>query len=578
MTQTGLEKRLAAVLVADVARYTALMEADTDGTVAAWQQAYVEAIEPCVSEHAGRIVKHTGDGFLAEFPLIEQAVRCALTLQQALATSPLNFRMGVNFGDIVDDGQDIHGEGVNIAARIEAFAEDGGICLSGGVYDQIRNRLSFQAEDLGFHSLKHVSAPVRIYRIAAGSEQGPAASSLPAASAEKPSIAVLAFENRSGDPEQEYFSDGIAEDIITELGRFHSLFVISRNSSFAYKGRSTHVREIGRDLGVRYIVEGSIRTAGKRVRVTVQLTEAETGKQIWAERYDRDVEDIFDVQDDITKTVVAAIEPELGGAERERARRSPPDNLDAWGLYQRGLWHMYRFTASDMAEAQHLFEQATQADPNFSAAVAGLSFVHFTNAYLGYKGDREKSRELALDLARRSVLLDSRDPVARCALGRAFMIGKAYDEAIAELQAAVALNPNYAHAHYNLGWAFVLAGRSRDAIASLDFAEKLSPQDPMLFAFCAVRAQALLHTGQEDLAEAEARRSSRSPNAHPNSRAVLVAILGLRGKSQAAKLELATILEERPAYSLQEFVNSYPYRATGELDRLLDGLRHAGVR
>ena len=316
MAEERIQRRLAAILAADVVGYSKLMEADEDATVSAWHAARSDTIDPGIADHKGRIVKHTGDGFLAEFPTVAEAVNCAVAMQKKLAENTLDFRMGINLGDIMDDGEDIHGDGVNIAARLEGIADTGGICVSGSVYEQVRKKLDFIFEDLGEQTVKNLSTPVRAYKVFL---EDIAAKT--GAVSDKPSIAVLAFDNLSGDPEQEYFADGIAEDVITALSRFHWFFVIARNSSFAYKGRNVDIRQVGRELGVRYVLEGSVRKGGNRLRITAQLIEAETGNHLWAEKYDGALEDVFDLQDQITEGVAGAIEPSLRLAEIERARR-----------------------------------------------------------------------------------------------------------------------------------------------------------------------------------------------------------------------------------------------------------------
>ena len=334
MEEQGSSRRLSAVLIADIAGYTKLVEQDTEGTVSELKSVRSSVINPAISHLNGRIVKHTGDGFLAEFPSVQDAVDCAIEMQTGLRTSSLNFRMAVNLGDVIDDGEDIYGEGVNIAARLETLADPGGISISGGVFDQVRNRVKANFEDLGEHEVKHVSAPVRVYKIeisisdATPSNKSSDTKTLP----DKPSIAVLPFDNMSGDPEQEFFADGMAEDIITSLSRYRSLFVIARNSTFAYKGKPIDLKNISQTLGVRYLVEGSVRKSGPRIRVTAQLIEGNTNIQIWAERFDRVIEDIFELQDEITEAIVSAIGPEIDQAERDRAKRLPPKNLEAWEL------------------------------------------------------------------------------------------------------------------------------------------------------------------------------------------------------------------------------------------------------
>ena len=369
MSDQSVQRRLAAVLAADVAGYTRLMEADSDGTVAAWQAAREAVIRPGVAEYSGKIVKLTGDGFLVEFPTVQDAVNCAITMQTGLAASTLDFRMGVNLGDIIDDGEDIHGEGVNVAARLEGLAEPGGICISGMVYESIRNRIAADFEDMGDQDVKNVSAPVRAYRIRLA---GKAEAALNEAISSRPSIAVLPFDNLSNDADQEYFSDGISEDIITQLSRSRWLRVVARNSSFSYKGQSPDIRTVSEELDARYVLEGSVRKAGDRVRISVQLIDGASGDHIWAERYDRELEDIFAVQDDITGTVAAAMEPELANAERQRASSKNPASLDAWDLYYQGTSAYYLRDKPNIAKAIAFWNKASNGTPISAAPGRGL--------------------------------------------------------------------------------------------------------------------------------------------------------------------------------------------------------------
>ena len=362
-------RRLAAILAADVAGYSRLMGVDEEGTHERLRAHFEELVDPKITEHRGRIVKNTGDGMLTEFPSVVDAVRCAVEVQRGMAErntgTPLEkrieFRIGINLGDVIAEGEDIFGDGVNIAARLEALAEPGGICISRVVRDQVRDRLDYTFEDLGEQQVKNISRPVRVYRVrdgAASIEEPLPASPRPLPLPDTPSVAVLPFSNMSGDPDQEFFADGIAEDIITAQSRFPSLFVIARNSSFIYKGRAVDVKQVGRELGVRYVLEGSLRKSGDRIRVTAQLVEAETGKHVWAGRYDRDLVDIFALQDEITEAVTIAVAPAIADAERQRAMRKPPQSLDAWAAYQRGLWHSEKYTAEDNRIAEHFFQQA----------------------------------------------------------------------------------------------------------------------------------------------------------------------------------------------------------------------------
>jgi adenylate cyclase len=423
MTQT---RRLAAILAADVAGYSRLIGADEEGTLNRLKAIRTELVDPKIADHHGRIVKTTGDGLLVEFSSVVDALRCATEWQHGMdernAAAPggnrIKFRIGVHQGDIVVEDDDIFGDGVNVAARLEGLAEPGGICVSVRVQEDVAGRLDLIFEDIGEQNLKNITRPVRVYRVRIATaedtskvtptESGPVLS-LP----DKPSIAVLPFENMSGEPEQEYFADGIAEDVITALSRYPSLFVIARNSSFTYKGRAINVTQVGRDLGVRYVLEGSLRKSNDRIRVTAQLVEAETGKHIWAERYDRELADIFVVQDEITDAVTIAIAPAIAGAEQRRAVRKPPRNLDAWGAYQRGLWHLCKFGAEDNAFSQQFFQQAIDLDPNFAGGYSGLAIAKRRGVQR--LGLLEQNN--VLDLARRAVVLDPDDAEARARLG-----------------------------------------------------------------------------------------------------------------------------------------------------------------
>ena len=327
------DRRLSAILIADIAGYTTRVEQDTEGTVAAWKQVRASIIDPTIATYSGRIVKLTGDGFLAEFRTVQDAVQCAVSMQAELASGILDFRMGINLGDIIDDGQDIHGEGVNIAARIEALAPPGGISISGGVFDQVQNRLKYHYEDLGEHQVKHVTTPVRVYSVLSeplsNEPDEPIKKVSMSAQSDKPSIAVLPFDNMSGDPEQEYFVDGITEDIITELSRNRWMTVIARNTTFTYKGRAVNIVDVAKELDVKYVIEGSVRKSGDRMRINVQLIDGASGNHVWAERYDRQGGDIFDLQDEITKSIAAAVEPEVFAIEGHNASKRDPAQVSS---------------------------------------------------------------------------------------------------------------------------------------------------------------------------------------------------------------------------------------------------------
>ena len=390
-----VERRLAAILAVDVAGYSRLMGDDEEGTLARLKEVRRELADPKIKEHRGRIVKTTGDGLLLEFASVVDAVRCAVEVQREMADRNtdvpsdrrIEFRMGINVGDIIKDGRDIFGDGVNVAARLEALAEPGGICVSRVVRDQVRDKLTFSFEDMGQQRVKNIARPVRIHRVvvgkaADGSQIAAVAlmPSSPLALPDKPSVAVLPFTNMSGDPEQEFVADGIAEDVITALSRYPSLFVIARNSCFTYKGHSVDVKQVGRELGVRYVLEGSMRKAGNRIRVTAQLIEAGTGNHVWAERYDRDLADIFAVQDEITHALTIALTPAIADAELRRAIRKPPESLDAWAAYQRGLWHLSKADPEEDTIAQNFLRQAIHLDPHFAPGYSALALAQLQGA------------------------------------------------------------------------------------------------------------------------------------------------------------------------------------------------------
>src|SRR5467141_1862632 len=381
-------RRLTAILAADVAGYSRLMGADEEGTHERLKAHLGQLVDPKIKEHRGRTVKNTGDGLLAEFASVVDAVRCAVEVQRGMIDREpempderrIRFRIGINLGDVIAESDDIFGDGVNVAARLEALAEPGGICISRTVRDHIRDKLAYRFDDMGEQQVKNIARPVRVYRVSdiRGGPQIPSAPALPTLPLpDKPSVAVLPFTNMSAEPEQEFFADGIAEDVITALSRYPSLFVIARNSCFTYKGRAVDLKQVGRELGVRYVLEGSLRRAGNRIRVIAQLVEAETGKHVWADRYDREVADIFALQDEIAEAVTIAVAPAVAGAEQQRALRKPPESLDAWAAYQRGLWHLMKFTADDNSAALRFFQQAIDIDPTFTGGYWGLAAARF---------------------------------------------------------------------------------------------------------------------------------------------------------------------------------------------------------
>jgi TolB-like protein/Tfp pilus assembly protein PilF len=582
--ETG-KRRMAAVLAADVAGYSRLMGADEEATIAALGRARAVFREQ-VSTRNGRVVDTAGDSVLSVFESIIEAVRCALAVQETLAARNADvpedrrmcFRIGIHFGDIVEqnDGT-VYGDGVNIAARLESLADPGGVMISDAAHMHVRRSADVVFSDAGEHDVKNIARPVRAYRILvngqAESAEPPKSLPLP----DKPSIAVLPFDNLSGDPEQEYFVDGIAEDLITAFSRMRWLSVTARNSTFSYKGQSPDVRQVGRELGVRYVLEGSVRKGGNRVRISAQLIDATDGNHLWAQRYDRELEDIFDVQDEITLTIAGAIEPELAQIERERARRKPAENLDAWDLCQRGLWHLWQFTKDDNEEAQRLFNRAFVIEPRLAAARAHLSFSHFLDSVMGYSDAPQKSIALAEAAAKQAIAIDDKDAMAHSTLGRILTTKGDNTAAIEEQRAAIDLNPSFAMAHYGLGLALTLRGQAAEAVPEFEMASRLSPHDTQMWLFETLAAIAHILLGQFEIAEQLARSAIRRPGAGLWAHAALATVLGRVGRVEEARKSLAKLLELKPDFSQEWFESILIGVDPSFTDAIFEGLYKAGL-
>jgi adenylate cyclase len=570
-------RRLAAILAADVVGYSSLMGADEAGTLAALRAHRAEIFDPVVAERGGRLVKLMGDGALVEFPSVVEAVEAALAIQQrnTQLDGPIRLRIGINLGDVIIDGDDIYGDGVNVAARLEALAEPGGICISSIVHESIGNRVETEFADAGEHEVKGIARPIRVLRWPAG--DGAVAGVMPLALPEKPSIAILPFDNMSNDPDQEFFAEGITEDIITELSKFRSLFVIARNSSFAFKGQALEVREIGQRLGVRYVVEGSVRRAGNRVRITAQLIDAAEDTHLWAERYDRSLEDIFAVQDEVTHAIVTMIEPHLAETERQRARRKPPDNLDAWESYQRGLWHLFQYTQADMVEAIKFIELALERDPNFAPAHAGLCFALYYLVLTGASKDRARDIERAYKEGKRAVMLDASDPFAHVVLGRVHTVKGEHNSAIQSCDRAIDLNPSYAMAHFGRAHSLWMSGRPAEALESNAEALRLSPRDPTMWAFMASRSIALTLLERYDEALDWAWRALQQPNTALFAGVAKMAALGHLGRTEEAAEALEQTLQMRPGVTMAFVREVLPITDPECRERFESGLRKAGL-
>jgi adenylate cyclase len=577
-----IERRLTTILAADVAEYSRLMRADEEGTLSALTaiRALVDAL---ITEHRGRIANTAGDSVLAEFPSVAEGLSCALAVQQAIAQQNeeastdrrMRLRIGVHLGDVMIKDGDLFGDAVNIAARLQALAEPGGICASAAVREHIGARLAASFTDAGAQQVKNIAEPVQVFRVAVGGRElaDPLVTlSLP----DKPSVAVLPFTNMSSDPEQEFFADGIAEDIITALSRYPSLFVIARNSSFTYKGRAVDVKQVGRELGVRYVLEGSLRKAGSRIRATAQLIEAETGKHVWAERYDRDLADIFAVQDEITEAVTVAIAPAIADAELQRAMRKPPGSLDAWGAYQRGLWHLGKFSADDTALAEQFFQQAITLDPTFAGGFHGLAAAQLQSANTFLTRDLSDTLRSAEALARKAVGLDGADAEARTCLARVLLTQGDYEGARAEVERALAVSPNLASAQGILGGTLIFSGRPKEGIVALQKGIRLDPRDPRSGVSVNQVVLALYFCREYEAAIEAARRVIRSYPDHPLVYRWLAAALGQAGRIDEAREALAKAIAIAPQ-SFDLYVRQrVPWHRPEDHAHAVEGLRKAG--
>jgi TolB-like protein/tetratricopeptide (TPR) repeat protein len=484
MSQT---RRLAAILAADVAGYSRLMGADEEGTLERLKALRHDLLDPRIAEHHGRIVKTTGDGMLVEFASVVDAVRCAVEVQKAMperntgvgADNRIELRIGINLGDVIVEGDDLYGDGVNIAARIEALADAGGVFVSNTVHDHVRDRLPFVFDDLGEQQVKNITRPVRVYRVrdAGAAAESPSAPALPLP--DKPSIAVMPFANMSGDPEQQYFADGMVEEIIAALSRIRWLFVIARNSSFTYKGQAVDVKQVGRELGVRYVLEGSVRKSGQRMRIAAVLIDAATGAHLWADRFDGSFEDIFDLQDQVAISIAGVIEPTLQTAEIRYSTERPMADLTAYDLYLRARSVASTYEREHLAAALELLEQAIAREPRYGAALALAATYRVDLENYDWADDRqeEENRRTAIDLAREALSAAADDPGV---LGRAAMVlgrfGEDIDAALALIDRALALNPSFAYGWYWSGWLRLFAGQADLAIQHFETSMRLNPR------------------------------------------------------------------------------------------------------
>jgi adenylate cyclase len=586
MATEQILRRLAAILAADVVGYSRLMERDETATYTALTARWREVLEPLVERHQGRVFKRMGDGVFVEFGSAVNAVECAAALQGAMNAANENgagdraivLRVGVNLGDIMVDDSDLFGDGVNLAARIETLADPGGVAISDSVYQHVHGRVGIAFADGGLHEVKNIERPVHIWtwspndRIDAAVAEVVAASppQLPA----KPSIAVLPFDNMSGDPEQGYFADGITEDIITDLSKVSGLFVIARNSSFAYKGKSPDVRKVSRELGVRYVLEGSVRRAANRIRINAQMIDGTTGGHLWAERYDRGIEDIFEVQDEVTRTIVGALKVKLTAGEETRREVRAKVDPEAYDLLVRSRQTMLQLSAQASREARGMLERVISIDPDMAAAYARLSIIAFAEYVNQWNDPGPENLIRSMELARKAIELDDTEPQAHISLALILAWTRSLDEAEVHAEQAVALDPNSADAYTALGSIRDYQGRHEDAVALYTRGHRLDPQFDMSLHFL---GRALLTLGRFDEAEiAFKRRLTLAPRSDM-TRFYLACLYGRTGRHEEARRYWKEMLEVNPNFSLDHLRRILPYRDPNTLDRLVEGLREAGI-
>lgn len=584
MEPQRVERRLAAILAADMVGFSRLMETDEAGTLAQLKLLRSEVIDPKIAEYRGRIVKTTGDGVLVEFASVADAVQSAVDIQRAMATRNANvpddrsirFRVGINLGEIIIEGDDIYGNGVNVAARLEGLAEPGGICVSSNVYEQIENILSLGYEDLGEQQVKNIARPVRGYAVRLdGSDELVAAEAGADMAPETPSIAVLPFDNMSSDAEQEYFSDGITEDIITALSKISGLFVIARNSTFTYKGKAVNVKQVSRELGVRYVLEGSVRKGGNKVRITAQLIDATRGDHVWAARFDRDLTDVFALQDEITSNVVAALHVRLVEGEQARVWHKSTNNIAAWECLTLGLNHFRRFTREQNTRARKLFEQAVALDSDYSAAWVRLGWTHWADARYVWTDSPAKSVSEAAELAEKALAFDDTVSDTYALIGAIQLMRRDYDGAVAAGETAVSLEPNGADVTALLAMTLNWSGRPDEAEALIGKAMQLSPLHSDWY--LAVQAHSLrLLSRLEEAVGIYEKSIARNPD-HIGARIGLTSCFAELGREDLAKAQAAELLRISPKFTLAKYAESMTYKDPEHEKRSLDALRQADL-
>lgn len=594
-----VERRLAAVVAADIAGYSRLMGHDEERTLAALKKVRATLVDPVIADHRGRIVKTTGDGMLVEFASAVDAARCAVEVQRRMAaqnaTVPrdlrLEFRIGIHVGDIIIDDDDIFGDGVNIAARLEGMAEPGGICISDDAHRQIRGKVDIDFGDLGSQSLKNIAEPMRVWQVRVADEPvsksernlAPEVVRIPdlppshlPSLPDKPSVAVLPFENMSGDREQEYFADGMVEEIITTLSRFKSLFVIARNSSFAYKGRAAvDIKQVGRELGVRYVLEGSVRKVGQKVRINGQLIEAATGNHIWADRFDGDLADVFGLQDKVATSVVGLIAPRLELAEFERVRRKPTGKLDSYDFYLRGAALLHQW--SSLKDAQAFFEKAIEHDPEYAAAHAMVGWMWMARQAINGQPLDAGERTRAIRHAHLAARLADEDAFVLATSGHVLAyLAHEYDLGVAMIEQAIELNPNLAIVWFSRGWVALMCDETERAIESFDRMIRLSPLDPLRVSAWNGTSHAFFSLSRYEEGCAAALKSIQfNVNAHSLGAFIINAVrAGRPGETQKA---VGRLLKIAPGFRTSHVTEAYPVRRAFRREEIAAALRDAGL-
>jgi adenylate cyclase len=582
-----VERRLAAILVADVVGYTRLMGDDEAGTLGRLTELREQVLEPLITKHHGRVVKLMGDGLLVEFASVVDALACAVAWQTSVAEREaaadegkrFKFRIGINLGDVIVKGDDIHGDGVNIAARLESLADPGGICLSGDAYRQAKGKVEVDFEDLGERDLKNVAEPVRVYRIADDSSGTASAAPArePLALPDKPSIAVLPFDNMSGDSEQEYFSDGISEDLTTALSHIDWLFVIARNSAFTYKGETIDVKRVGRELGVRYVLEGSVRRAGDRVRINAQLVDAEADRHVWAERFDRQMVDVFELQDDIVASIAATVGPEITLAEIVRARDKRPETLDAWDHYLQAMASYHRMTKDDVAAAISHLEKAIEVEPEFANAYALLGLCHAHIGLRGWVRPALQAFEESHRFAEEAIRLAPSSPETNQALAFVLSITGDAERAITAARRAIDLNPNYADAYAVLGHALIFCGDLEGGLVACQRAERSSPRDTRGSWLYDAMGHAYFMLGDYEQA---IEVSKKGLHQDPSIYGALVTLAGsyaCLGREQEARHYVDELLRHIPRYTLRALRKNPMFVHPELINKLVESMRKAGL-